>query len=184
MALDELRRRIEHDAKAEASRIDGETEAAAERIVEGARRESAEIKARVRESAEKEAELKRKDAKASLEDEVETMLSSARVEAIESQLAEFSESVKDRLSLREREIIKSAIAEFSKVARPEHSVVRISKKHADLVGKSTGKIEHDDIRGAVISSIDGKVTADATIDGLAETNSDAIRMSLARGLFG
>lgn len=183
MALDELRERIERDAKAEASRIGREAEAEAGRVLGAARKEAAEAKKRARESAERESDEKAKDAKAALEDEIEGMLSSARQEAIGAQLAEFGEAVKDRLSLRERDIIRSAIAEFSRVARPEHSVIRISKRHADLAGRAIGKVEHAEMRGASISSLDGRVTADATVDGLAEANSDAIRRALAGRLF-
>ncbi len=184
MALDELRRRIEHGARAEAAGIEKEAEAQAARAIDEAREMAAAMKRKAHESAMEEAGFKKKDAHVELEDEIESMLAAAREEAVEGQLGEVVEAVKAKLEQRERDIIKSAIAEFLRTAHMGQAVVKINGKNDDLVGKSVAKVEHANIKGVSVSSLDGKITADATVEGLAEANADAIKRELAAALFG
>ncbi len=184
MALDELRRNIERDARAEASRIERDSDSSTKKTIGEAERAAGEIKKKAEENALAEVELKRKDMLIELEMEASSIIDAAKEENVERQLKVFLAMIRKRLYLKEQEIIKSAIRNFSNVVALEHSRIRISRKNAGLVKVQGAKIEPEEIRGVFLVSADGKVAADATIDGLVEANAEAIRGVLAGGLFG
>lgn len=184
MALDELRKNIERDARAEAARIDKEGESESQRIIAEATRKAEGIKKKAQEGALADVELRKRDTLIELEMEAGNMLAAAKEDNIERQQRQFVEVVKRRLYKREPEIIKSAVKNFSSVVPLESATIRIDKKNASLVKAPGAKVEHDNIHGVVLVSLDGKVTADATVEGLIESNAETIRGILTGGLFG
>jgi len=184
MALEELRRDIEHEARLAASKLDSEGEAEAKAIVENAKKSANEMRKKAIEGANAEAEQRKRENLIALEMELSSMLSAAKEESLDRQMKQFGALVAKRLQASEQSLIKSALKSFSELMPLEHSVIRIDKRNAQLAKQYGSEIESAEIKGIVISSPDKKITADASIDGLLESHKDTMRRILSKAMFG
>ncbi|MGD0729110.1 MAG: hypothetical protein ABR981_03475 [Candidatus Micrarchaeaceae archaeon] len=181
MALDELTRNIEQEAKAEASRLGKEASSESSAIIENAKKLADALKKKRKEEAEVEVDNKKRDVASALEIESNEILSSAREESVDRHLPQLNAIIKKKFSAKESEIIKNALKRFSDIMPLDNAIVKIDKSNAKLV-KANAKIENASITGVVITSSDGKVKADATIESLMDSNLDAIRRILSKEL--
>jgi vacuolar-type H+-ATPase subunit E/Vma4 len=184
MALEELRRDIEHEARLAASKLEKEGDAEAATIIGNAKKSAETARKKAVEEAKLEAEHRKRDGLVSLETDISSMLSSAKEESIDRQMGQFGALVAKRLQASEQSLIKSAIASFSELMPLENSVIRIDKRNAHLVKHHGARIESAQIKGVVITSADKRVTADASIDGLIGSHGDEIRRTLSKAMFG
>ncbi len=184
MALEELRKEIEHEANADASTLEKESIAECERILSDARQVAVEAKKNAKEKATKEAEQKRSDALTAIDIESGSIISSAKEDCINSTTKQFLQIVERKLNAREQDIIKAAIKRFSLVVPPNNAVAKLDKRNANLLKASGIRVESSNVRGVFLSSEDGKVNTDATIDGLIRSNSESVRRILSKGMFG
>jgi vacuolar-type H+-ATPase subunit E/Vma4 len=182
MALDELRRNIEQEAKTTASKLSKEADTTVDKIIKDAKEKADAMKKSAKEDATAEVEQKRKDLITSLEIESTGLISNAKEESIQSQIRDFNALIKRGLQDKESEIIKSAIKRFAEVIPISETTVKISKENAALV-KSAGKVEFGNISGIILESMDGQISADATVDGIIQSNTDLIRRVLSEGAF-
>ncbi len=183
MALEELKAEIEHEAKIESSRIEKDSESEAQRIISEARKRAEGIMKASEESSAAKAEQRRLDYLSSLDEEMSAIISEAMTEAVDASMEAFLPLVREKLEAAEQEIIKSALERFGRVVPLKQAVATVDKRNDSLV-KGVGSIEHSDVNGILLSSKDGSITADATIESLLASNSDAARRALYRGMVG
>ncbi len=184
MALEELRRDIEHEARLAAAKLDKEGDAEAKVILDRANGSADETKKRALESAGDEAEQRKREGLITLEMELSAMLSSAKEESLKRQMRDFNALVAKRLQASEQSLIKSALKNFSGLMPLDEALIRIDKRNAELVKQYKAKVEYTQIRGVVITSLDGRVTADASVEGLLESHKDTVRRVLSKAMFG
>jgi|GEM_PF-1626622 vacuolar-type H+-ATPase subunit E/Vma4 len=184
MALEELRRRIEQDARAAAAKLEKEGDDEAKRMLDEARERAGKAKRAARERAQAEAEQRFNEMLTALETESGSILSAAREECVERELRPFRAAVRRKLQAREHDIIRSALKSFSAIMPLEQSFVKVDKRNAALA-EGAARIEYEDgMHGIVLASPNRRVTVDATIDGIMASNADSIRRILAKGMFG
>ena len=179
MALEELRRNIEHEAKAAASRLDRESEHECNAILEKAKSLASDAKKKAKEDATAEVERKKRDLLMELDMEAGSILSGAREDNIDRHLSQFNSTIERKLYVKEAEIIREALKRFSSLMPLEQAIVKIDRKNVKLV-KAYGKLEEAKIRGVLLSSFDHRVAADATIEGLMHSNAGIIRRVLSK----
>lgn len=184
MPLEELQKSIEQEAKATASKMQTEADSESERIVAASKEAAAALKKKSKEDALAEVAQKEKDTLTALEIETSNILSTAKEESISRYLKEFDAVIKKKLQAKQKDIIKSALRSFSDVVPLQQATVKIDRKNVDLVKEAVANIEYANIDGIVISSADKRINADATVDGLMESNADAARRILSKGMFG
>ena len=183
MALDELRKSIEREAREQASKIQKETDAEVERILREARDKASAIRKHAKETSLSEAEQRRRDEKTSLELQANTIIYEAMESVIEREMPEFVRFTVRALEETERDVIRFALKMFSAVAPLKGATVRINRKHAELADNSGANVVPADMHGVVVSSADGKIRADATPDSIIASNMDVMRRILSKGMF-
>jgi vacuolar-type H+-ATPase subunit E/Vma4 len=183
MPLEELQKSIEQEAKAAASKLQEEGDGESERILAAAKQAAAALKRSAKEKAVSEVTQRERDMLTEIENDTQSILSAAKEEAISKYVKPFDAAVRKKLQAKQKDMIKAALKNFSDVAPLRQASVKISKKNAALVEGLVANIEYADIDGIIVSSADKKITADATVDGLVESNADVARRILARGMF-
>ncbi len=183
MPLEAIRKRIEQESAAEKSRIESEARTAADAIIAQAKADAEAALRSAKADAQANAEARKRDFTTSMEMEASSIVSAAMEEHIDSMMKAFSGQVRKVLQKRERDIIRRAIEGFTSTVPREKACARLDGKYAELA-KGFGKVEKAKIKGVVLSSLDGTVRADATIDGLLSANSESIRRMLSKGMYG
>lgn len=183
MALDELRKDIERDAEEEAARLGKEADNEYKRIIDEAKGRADEAMKKAKSDAIAESEQKRNDVTTALEIEMGSMLSSAKEECISREMKSLIVSLKSALGGKQDRIISTALESFSESVPLHQTIAKLDKKHANAIKTPVAKTEYSNINGIILASIDGKVTANATIEGIIESNGELIRRALATRLF-
>ena len=183
MALEELSRNIEHDAKLAASKMNAEGESAAKAILDEATHKAGAARKMAKADAHEEVEQRKRDMLIALEIEAGNILSMAKEECTDTELRQLVAAVKKRLQAREQEVIKSALKNFSTIVPLKDSMARVSKRNANIVRSSVAKIVPEELQGVILSSTDGRVSVDASVDGLVGSNAETIRRVLSKELF-
>ncbi len=183
MPLEAIRKRIEQEAAAEKSRIESEAKKAADAVIAQAKADAEAALRRARADALANAEARKRDFTTSMEIEANGIVSAAMEEHIDSVMKAFSGRVRKALQKRERDIIKRAIEGFTATVPREKACARLDGRYSDLA-KGFGRVEKANIKGVVLSSLDGTIRADATIDGLLAANAESIRRILSKGMYG
>ncbi len=184
MALDELRRNIELEAEEAASKLEEEGESEYKKIIAEAKRKADTALKKAKADALSESEQKKNDIATSLDIETGGILSFAKEECINREMKQLVLAVKSKLDERQTEIINTALERFSESVPLHQTIAKLDKRHAGAVKAPVAKVEYEDMDGVILTSIDGKVMADATLEGIVGSNSDLIRRALAMELFG
>jgi vacuolar-type H+-ATPase subunit E/Vma4 len=181
MALDELRRDIEKEARSTASQLDREGESEAKTIIGDAKRLADDMRKKAIADAHAVVEQRKRDALIAVEIEVSGILSNAREESVDSELVLFKTLIAKRMRGSEEALIKYAIRNFLEIVPKSNSLATVGKKYAHLAEQQhIAKIKHADTSGIILSSLDGRISADASVDGLIETRGDVIRGALSK----
>lgn len=177
MTLDAIRKSILDEAEENASSMEKESSKEAERIINDAESRAKQIMKDAEKDAEREAERLRKESKAAAEIEAGSMLLQAQGEAIERAVGETMEQLaKEARKANMRKLVEQAIREFAEASGGREIVVRAGKKYADMVKGVDARVEYDnDVDGFVLSTSDSKISLNATVESLLESQSDAAR---------
>ncbi len=183
MSLDAIRKSILGEAESKVKEEQGEADAEAERIVKEAQARAKEILKRGEDAARREEERMRLEAAAGLETERNTLVIEAKGRVVEQALAQVRREVERRVRADGLErILKSGVKQFAEASGGAEYVVRTSKRNASLV-KGKQKVEYGDVDGFILSTPDGKLSLNATVETVVEYGIDGIRRMVADELF-
>ena len=187
MSLEELRKSLEQEGKAEAGRITGEAERQAEEILSKAREEAKEIVSGAKARAEAAAQAERNERIGACQLRAKRATSEARNRVIGQALqkiwAEFAEIPKEkaeyeRLMKRQISMAENELGKGSTVKVREEDLGlarRIAKnppKGAEMAG------------GAIISNTDGTVSIDCSLEAIFAGHEEKLRKLVYHELFG
>ncbi len=177
--------------------IDADAAAAAQKNIDGAKRQEAEIigQARlraeeIRKNASERAKALRetllKEAEAELSVEVGNMLASAREEVVSKQLPAIKKAVAKELEKSYTgEISEKALRFFSTVTQKDDIIVEGSGKVLEKLKKGYGKkVVNNSISGVIIYTSDKKARLDADVNDITEDAANQIKGAISECLFG
>jgi vacuolar-type H+-ATPase subunit E/Vma4 len=186
MSLEEIKKRIDSEARADAERIKDEGKAEAEAIMSTSRNQASDILEAAKEQAEHESSRMRKELLSGAEIEASTMLIAARESVIEGHIGAVKSRVARMLSDSKQcgKLIEGAAQEFEKLAARKDMVVRVDRKWLAQVRRLGYVAEAGSDGELTMATRDGSVTLDASPMALAEKYEREARSSLSSRLFG
>ncbi len=187
MALGDIKHNIEEQAKKEAGGIREAASKEADAIISDAKERAKGILQGF--DSEIEAELKRlrDESEASGELAAKNVTLTAREEVLSGEAAKIKRLLigSIRKSQGYGKIFKDALKQAREMAPASDLVITVDKDDRSRIGNTESKVETRSIGGGlVISSKNGDISIDATVDRLIDSKSDEIRNALLEELFG
>ncbi len=182
MALPELKRDIENEARAKVKAVEKETEKEVEKILKEAKAESEKIISKAKEEANKEAKAKLAEGKAEIGMEIESVINAAKTEAIDTHFNVFKKKLSVELSKHMQEIAKNAIKQFRNVVGDEEVFVETNKKNA-LMMKGVKNVKYADIEGFTLYTSDKKISLHVSVDRLISDREHELKSIMAAHVF-
>ncbi len=188
MSLEELRKSLVQEAKAEAKRITSAAEKDAWQKLAEARAEAARIVSQAREKAGREAAAEKNERASAAQLRARKTLSEAQnrvlgqglqkiwkeFSALPERKAEYEKLLKRLISHAEREIGKGAVVAVN--ARDQGLARKFSKNTSKQAAQISG--------GAVVSSADGTISVDSSLESVFGQNEDELRKLVYTEIFG
>ena len=187
MALSDIKRNIEEQAKREASGIRESASEETKAIIEDARSRAKCMLQGAEKQTEEELKRLREESEASTELLVKNIVLSARDEALSDEVSKakrlLAKSV--RASQSYAKILKSAVKQAQEVAPQDELVITVSKEDRQKLADTESRIEVKETGGGIIiRSKNGSIEIDATVGKLIESKLETIRNALMAELFG
>ncbi|MDE1762254.1 MAG: hypothetical protein KGH78_03635 [Candidatus Micrarchaeota archaeon] len=184
MSLHEIRDDILKEAEAKASVISDEGRSEASRILSEAK-DSAK---RIRDSSKKEiserTHMMRREHQAGVEIERNNTLLLAKEDAIDALVGSVKrEVVANIMKAGYERIVKKAISTARELSGETALIIKADSANQKLLGKLGYRAEAGDAKGVVITTRDGSITVDASIDSIIERNEQSIRGAISKELF-
>lgn len=184
MSLEEIKKSIDRDAKAQSASISEAGAAEAASILKEAKASASAILSSAKTEAESEAQRVKRERLSEAQMAVSAMLVEAKEAVLEQHIEPLKRSIASELSGKKLgAVIAGAAREFSKFSPKGTMVVKTGGKNA-AVAKKLG---YDTVRGAddelTVQSRDGTVSIDASPDGLARMHEAEARRLLAARLW-
>ncbi len=186
MSLEEIRKRIDSEAKAEAVKVKDEGSSEADSILVEARAQADSILKAARVQGAREADRIKKEVLSGAQIEANAMLLGARESVIDSCMDKVKQQVESKLSDKKMlgRLMDSASAEFETIAARRDMVVRAERSRIADVRKM-GFVVQEGAEGELsISSRDGSMAIDISPHSLAEKYEADGRSMLLRRIFG
>ncbi len=183
MSLESITRKILEDARARAAAIDKEAKDAEDSIIGEAREKARSILEQGKSDASAEAARIAAEAKAGAEIEANALLLEARGSATERELQGVldiarRELVKNRMAA----ILESSVKQFKRLNSGMPKIAADRRSAALLKGRGYS-MEQGSADGFVLSSSDGSLSLDATVDSIVRHEADAARGLVSAELF-
>ncbi len=184
MSLEAIRKNILAEAEGKAKAISAEASSEADAISSEAEVRAGSIVKNASEDAKREVERLWKESDAGLETEKNTMIVEARGAVLEHALKTVRSEAQRSLERENLQgILKSGLKQFSAVTGGSDAVIRTSKKNASLLNGRSNKVEYGDVDGFIISTPDGKISLNATVESIVDRELDTIRKLVADEIF-
>jgi vacuolar-type H+-ATPase subunit E/Vma4 len=184
MTLDAIRKTILEDAEKKAEEIAGEGTSEASRITKEAEDKAKAIIKDAEHEAQREAERLRKESDAGVEIEANSMLLSARGEAVERSLRKVLSGAEEHIQKEDmKKLLEQGIKQFSQITPESSIVIRTSKKNAPLLKGYEHRVEYKDIDGFMLCTSDGKIALNATVGNIVQSSAENARRIIAEELF-
>ncbi len=183
MPLEDLRRDIEKGAKAEAARINRETEEERGRILKEARDRADAIARDAAAGVEAEVQARRAAEAAGLELEARLAELSGRESALEREAKAIMSMLVRELRAKHRdELLKGALKSFAMIVPQEQTTLQLGRGYRDQP-RGKYRIERLDGEGFRLLSADGKIALNGDIADLVGSYEPAIKSELAKAMF-
>jgi V/A-type H+-transporting ATPase subunit E len=184
MSLEEIRKSIDRDAKAQAGSIGEAGAAEAAAILKAARLSAAEMLKAAKEEANRETERVRKEKISEAQIEIGSLLVGAKESVLDRHIEPLKRSIASQLSGKKLDkVLSGAAKEFAKFSSKSHMVVRTGGKNTSLAKR----LGYQTVRGSdgdlSVESRDGSVSIDASPAGLTEMYAPQARTLLAAKLW-
>ncbi|MGC8479607.1 MAG: hypothetical protein ACP5M9_02985 [Candidatus Micrarchaeia archaeon] len=175
MGLSELKNQIEkksrHDFEVEKRSFLEEQSS----IIREARKKAEEIIKEAKQEASNLSESILSEAKAESESESNAIIAMAVESRISSAIADMQDTAIKALLNKEKEIVKSAIKSFSKIVDIPSSTFESNKDNIELAKGFAKKLVNNKINGVILTSSDGSIVLDATVENILSSNIDKLR---------
>ena len=184
MTLEELRKDIEKDSRADASKIEKNTEKEVEAVLKDAREKAEHIAGSAKADIEAQEEREKKELEADLDIEGSAMLLSAREEVIEKGMKDVRKAIATELKgSHMKEMLKSAVELFARAVPKEEITVVVAKGEGEMAKGLGLKVQHADVDGFELYSEDRSVMLDGSIGRLLDSYEDTIKSALYGSIF-
>lgn len=183
MALDELIRKIDKETQDSVAEITGSAKKEAERIVDEARAKAAAIAAESKKDALEKAASRRREHESETGMEFDRIVQDAMSEAIEREETEIAILAKKELEASRNKIITDAVKRFSDVVPKETMVATASGQDKAILEKLDVNVKAGRTPGIILSSQDGSIRADLSLDKMLLRQQEMIRSLIAKELF-
>ncbi len=184
MSLDAIKKSILSEAGARASAIDDEASSEAKRILKEADERAKSIIGRAERDAKAEAERLAKESQAGAETEASAMMLEAKGAAVERALKKVSAQVERAVSKDySKKLLDSGLKQFKEISG-DSPVIRTAKRNAGMLKGGKYRVEYEDIDGFILSTEDGKISLNATVQSVVGKSLDGARRLISKELFG
>lgn len=183
MSLNKIKEKIEADAKADAARIRASSKKESDRIIAEAERKARAIREKADEDIELELKRIREEYQTSVALAIKDMELAAREHALSSSIDDVKAGVasKAKASKHYSALFDQAMRHARKVMPSGDLTIVTNKADSNRISASGTKHEVRDMSGGVvISSHDGTLKVNASLDKLVELNAPLIRDSMLR----
>ncbi len=183
MSLEAIRKSILGEAESKAKAEQSEASSEAEKMVKEAESKAKALLKQAEAEAKAEETRMRNEAAAGLETERNAMVIEAKGKVVEKVLDSVKGQVERNIKSSNMDrMFKAAMKQFSELGDADDAVIRTSKKNAALM-KGRHNVEYTNVDGFVISTDDGKISLNATVDALVEGKTEEIRKIVSEEVF-
>lgn len=185
MSLEEIRKTIEKEARAEADRVTEEGDREADSAVAEAKQKALEILKAAKAEAQKEADRIKREMLSGAEMEANGIILAAKESVLEHGVGPVMRaSVRELSGKKSDKLIESAVKSFGKLAPKGEIVVKTGKKNIQAV-RNLGFLAVEGSRDELtLSTKDGRISLDASAKSIVEQHEKEARSILAARLFG